>query len=347
VDRQQITSKTVEYENQPTHQGNQVGYIRLENFVYDAGHKDIYAAIQKAEQEGVTSLVLDLRGNGGGLLTEAIADVSEFVRGGSPVVTQQMFEQVDLYGRPQPRAIHHYALGDDQMKDAQIGRTSLPLVLLVNDLSASASEITAGALQDNGRAYLVGQRTYGKATVQDLVNFDFYSGQILDPRDNSSGVKIGRTVARFLVPNRDSQFWAIHPEVVRYMKPNPTPDDMVEEHESDSPNAIPADGPDWTDPRPQASQALRKCVDDQAVAEKADYDAKMAVDGAADYQLISALYAAECVTGLKLPITYGTPVDFDRVKGVRVDDSTVEEDWNPPQDQGDDGADDQGQSVPW
>lgn len=144
----EITIPNVDYELEGT-----VGYIQLTSFNLESGEA-VQEAVEDLEAQGATSLVLDLRDNGGGYVTQAIDIVSLFVEDGD--VMQYSYQN---------GTVTESVTGDKV--------TDLPLVVLVNENSASASEITASALQDNGRATIVGTVTYGKGTVQDLVPLSF------------------------------------------------------------------------------------------------------------------------------------------------------------------------------
>jgi len=161
------------------------GYIRINSFGEQTA-KDVEKAIEKLqEKQTVKGLVLDLRGNPGGLLDQGIKVVNLFIDEG-PIV---------------------YTIGRDKSKkeveNAQRGRrvTKLPLVILVDGSSASASEIVAGALQDYRRGVVAGQRTFGKGSVQSVI-----------PLNNDAGLKL--TVARYYTPSgRSIQAKGIEPDV--------------------------------------------------------------------------------------------------------------------------------------
>lgn len=128
-----------------------VGYISFNTFSTD-GAKDIRRAIEEMKQGGkLKSLILDLRQNGGGLVNEAVEIVSLFVPRGSEVVSMR--------GRD-PRDNKSY------LTQTMPVELDLPLAVLINRHSASASEIVAGALQDMDRAYIIGERSFGKGLVQ-------------------------------------------------------------------------------------------------------------------------------------------------------------------------------------
>jgi len=128
-----------------------VGYITLTTFTQNAG-KNIASALRKLREENeLKGLVLDLRGNGGGLLSEAIDILGIFLPKGSPVVTTKG----KVRDRDQAYSTRRTPIATD-----------LPMVVLINKNSASASEIVSGAIQDYDRGVVMGQRSYGKGLVQ-------------------------------------------------------------------------------------------------------------------------------------------------------------------------------------
>ena len=132
-----------------------IGYLRLTQFS-DPSAEDLRAALRDLRDEGMRALVLDLRGNPGGLLKSAV-DVADLFLAGKPLI-------VSIRGRdPDPdraRGLHGEEGSDFE---------DLPMAVLVDDGSASASEIVAGALKDHGRAKLVGEKTFGKGSVQRVI----------------------------------------------------------------------------------------------------------------------------------------------------------------------------------
>ena len=150
---------------------NNIAYVALYSF-NDQATSQLRAALKELMAQKPAGLVFDLRDNGGGYLSTAIEVVSEFIPSG--VV---MYEE--------------YGDGTRDAYSAQRGgrATEIPLVVLVNEGTASASEITAGAIQDLGRGKLVGVRTYGKGSVQNWIPLSTEKG----------GVRI--TIARWLTPN--------------------------------------------------------------------------------------------------------------------------------------------------
>jgi carboxyl-terminal processing protease len=131
----------------------EVGYIKLDEFTKDAG-RNVLEAYKQLEQKGAKSLVLDLRGNGGGLLHEAVNIVNIFVEKGNLVVSKKAknVENSNIFKTTQ-KAI----------------APNIPLAVMIDAYSASASEIVAGSLQDLDRAVVIGQPSYGKGLVQTII----------------------------------------------------------------------------------------------------------------------------------------------------------------------------------
>ena len=131
--------------------GNNVGYIVISTFAIENCSKDIKKALIELKQQGAKSIVLDLRGNGGGLLGEAVNVVNFFVpKGKEIVVTKGKIKQAGTTYKTMNEPVD----------------TEIPLAVLGDGSTASASEIVSGSLQDLDRAIVVGSRTYGKGLVQ-------------------------------------------------------------------------------------------------------------------------------------------------------------------------------------
>jgi carboxyl-terminal processing protease len=144
-----------------------IGVLRLDAFSRGTAAASA-AAVKRLKRQGATSLVLDLRGNPGGLLDQAVGVASLFLPKGSSVVS--------LAGAHKPLRILYAHGGAD---------STIPLAVLVDGASASASEVVAGALKDHGRATVIGEPTYGKSLVQEIVQLP-------------SGAALKLTVARYL-----------------------------------------------------------------------------------------------------------------------------------------------------
>jgi carboxyl-terminal processing protease len=140
--------------------GRRLGVVELLSFSSGA-HGELRRQVDRLLDEGADGIVLDLRGNGGGLLSEAVLVSSVFIEDG---------EIVSVRGRARPERVED-AEGDAIDED-------IPVVVLVDGGSASASEIVAGALRDRGRATVVGTRTFGKGLVQEVEQLS--NGGVLD-----------------------------------------------------------------------------------------------------------------------------------------------------------------------
>jgi carboxyl-terminal processing protease len=167
--------------------GDGIGYIRLTQFQQDS-HQEVNRALQEflKEKGGLKGLILDLRNNPGGLLDQAVRIADEFIESGLVVYTD---------GRVEAQKTKYAAHKEGTY-------TGFPIVVLVNAGSASASEIVAGALQDHGRAIIIGQRTFGKASVQTIL-----------PLEDGSALRL--TTARYYTPSgRSIQAKGIDPDIV-------------------------------------------------------------------------------------------------------------------------------------
>ena len=151
---------------------NHIGYIKLDQFTENAGN-EVKAAFQKLKEENMNYLILDLRNNGGGLLHEAVNIMNIFVDQNTLISSTKgkIKEQTNNFRTRMPVLDKH-----------------IPVVVLVNEFSASASEIVAGAFQDLDRGVVVGKKTFGKGLVQNVV-----------PLSYNSSLKI--TVSKYYIPS--------------------------------------------------------------------------------------------------------------------------------------------------
>jgi carboxyl-terminal processing protease len=153
--RQEIKIKNVSYYGTIA---DGVGYIRLDKFLDNCAAEVKQALVALKEKQKIKSVVLDLRGNGGGILQEAVKIVNLFVPKGTLIVSQK--------GKIKSNNTEYYATASPV--DAEI-----PLVVLVDNGSASASEIVAGAIQDTDRGVIIGERTFGKGLVQQTISLAY------------------------------------------------------------------------------------------------------------------------------------------------------------------------------
>ncbi len=164
------------------------GYIRIASFQNDTGEnlRSKIEALKEQSSDGIKGLILDLRNNPGGVLSDAIEVSDAFIKQGVIVSTR---------GRDKETNVSYSATPNDILDDA-------PLVVLVNNGSASASEIVAGALQDHKRAIIMGTRTFGKGSVQTVI-----------PLTDGAALKI--TTARYYTPDdRTIQATGINPDII-------------------------------------------------------------------------------------------------------------------------------------
>lgn len=149
-----------------------IGYIDLsEGFNYTTAD-EFNTAMQDLKRQGMQSLVLDLRGNGGGIVEQAVRVAERFLPAGTEILTQKGRTRID----------------NRVWRSTNTAAETMPLVVLVDENTASASEIVAGAFQDNDRAMIVGEKTFGKGLVQNVIDLPGNTGLTL-------------TAARYLTPS--------------------------------------------------------------------------------------------------------------------------------------------------
>jgi len=153
--------------------GEHIGYVRLTEF-RENSYNELHQALEKLKDQGADSLILDLRNNPGGILDVAIKIAEDFLPSGQTIVSTQ--------GR--------HSSEDIMAKSGNNGGDFLdwPMVVMINEGSASGSEIVAGALRDNKRAVLVGVKSFGKGSVQSVI-----------PLPDGSGLRL--TTARYFTPS--------------------------------------------------------------------------------------------------------------------------------------------------
>lgn len=192
ITRAKVDTKSVKWEIKD----DNIGYIEISRF--DSNAADLTRqATTELKQKGVKAVILDLRNNPGGYLDSAVSIASEFMKSGT-IVTEKPTIRT---GKEEK----YSATGKGKLTDA-----SIPMVVLVNGGSASASEIVAGALRDNGRATLIGEKTFGKGSVQAIESL-------------SGGASLRITIAHWFTPKGEN-----------ISKAGITPDTTVEFTEDDA-----------------------------------------------------------------------------------------------------------------
>jgi carboxyl-terminal processing protease len=175
-----------------------VGYIRLNSFTQTASN-EVRSAFLKLKEQGMKELVFDLRGNGGGLLIEAVKIVNMFIKKGEVVVTTK--------GRV-PDENRVYKTMEEPLD------LNIPLVVLIDEGSASASEIVSGSLQDLDRAVIVGTTSYGKGLVQRTYDLKY-------------GSKVKLTIAKYYTPSGRCVQRLEYYDKEEGMKPSEIPDSLI------------------------------------------------------------------------------------------------------------------------
>jgi carboxyl-terminal processing protease len=168
-----------------------VAYIRISQFTPDT-YENLRKALEGLTKDGMSGLILDLRFNPGGRLDQALQILDMLVEHGTLLVTKGR-------NRPESRI--------EASGSGPLGR--FPMIVLINEHSASASEIVAGSLQDNHRAVVIGQRSYGKGSVQEVIPLD------------SKGGELKLTVAYYYLPSgrlvhrkKEATDWGVQPTIV-------------------------------------------------------------------------------------------------------------------------------------
>jgi len=185
-----LVRDTIKIESVKSKVLDNIGYIRLTQFQESTG-RDLSKVLKQFKDQKLQSTILDLRNNPGGLLTASVEVSEQFLPGGKLVVYTK--------GR-ESKKDEWIAKGKDQMDDS-------PMIILINEGSASASEIVAGALQDYGRAVIVGTTSFGKGSVQTIL-----------PLGDGSGLRL--TTAKYYTPKgRSIQSTGITPDIIVKAQP--------------------------------------------------------------------------------------------------------------------------------
>lgn len=234
---------------------------------------EIRGAVKSSKEKASKGVILDLRGNPGGLLHAAVCVVGSFIPPGQLVVQERPLGNGDVKAQRSQNPI-----------DSEI-----PLVVLVNSGSASASEIVSGALQDHGRALVIGERSFGKGTVQEVKLFSV-----------SPMLYKAVTRATYHLPSgRSPQIIGITPNLEIFANPEPTDEDRFALREEDLyPGAVPPTDQPWSETRPAFVSEIKTCMENMGTA-KTKFQEFTANDLVADFQLLSAVDALDCQWSLK------------------------------------------------
>jgi carboxyl-terminal processing protease len=230
---------------------NKIGYIRITGFQEETPD-ELEAAIKELNKEGMRGLVLDLRFNPGGLLQAAVDMCDDFLQDGVIVSTR---------GRLGSRARSQ----DWHAHISTLIPMNMPMVVLVNEYSASASEIFSGAMKDLHRGLIVGHRTFGKGSVQNLLNI----GNNIRP-DGLPEAEMKLTMAYYYLPNGESlhrrdgkKDWGVDPDVVVDLTPDQLSDLLKQKRDSDIIRPTGADNTPATDTTKPAATTEAPVVDTQ------------------------------------------------------------------------------------
>ena len=275
VHKMRVRRSTVEVKNVSSsaseHRGRSLGYLHIDGFVSGSTCSDARRELRLLAESGVDGLVLDLRDNMGGKIDQAVCVADLLLEPRLPVMeirsTRQNRHADTLYSR-------------------QPAMTRMPVVTLVNAGTASASEALAGALQDHGRSLTVGERTFGKGTIQRV-----------RPWNNSGSVMLFFTTARMFTPSgRTAQLTGLEPDLeVQARQDDQTGRRMVLREEDLFPTALSAKAAQTMPVHSRVSRSVRECLQKQG-QEKKRWFWQKPYEITADYQLDKGYGLLHCLT---------------------------------------------------
>jgi carboxyl-terminal processing protease len=234
------------------------GYVRVTQFQEHTGEllADALNALYKDNKTSLRGLILDLRNDPGGLLNGAVAVTAAFVKPDSLVVYTEGRTEDAKMRLTASRENYLRPMQLDYMKNLPAGVKQVPMVVLVNSGSASASEIVAGALQDHKRAVVMGTRTFGKGSVQTIL-----------PLGNGTAIKL--TTARYFTPNgRSIQAKGIEPDIVVEDPAMPEEDEGFGIREADLDKHLSNPNGGEADPVSKPSNSIKAAPADQPGKDK-------------------------------------------------------------------------------
>ena len=235
------------------------GYVRVTQFQEHTGEllTEALQKLYKENKEPLKGLILDLRNDPGGLLNSAVAVTAAFVEPDSLVVYTEGRAEDSQMRLTASREHYLRSMQADFLKNLPAGVKDVPMVVLVNGGSASASEIVAGALQDHKRAVIMGTRTFGKGSVQTIL-----------PIGNGTAIKL--TTARYFTPSgRSIQAKGIEPDIIVEDPAMPS-DDGFEVREADLDRHL-SNGKEPETPKSRPSDVIKQTPSDKP---KGDQDSK-------------------------------------------------------------------------
>lgn len=299
LNREEIKFGNIQYSGMIN---NDIGYIRLDKFLTNC-YAEFRNSFQDLKKKGATKLIIDLRGNGGGILQEAVQIINLFVPKGETIVSQK--------GKiPEMNAKY---LATNEPLDNKI-----PIVVLVDTASASASEITAGALQDLDRGVVIGQRTFGKGLVQQTKQLAY-----------NSQLKI--TVAKYYTPSGRCVQAINYSKKDKKGKSNYIPDSLIVEYKTKNGRSV-FDGsgisPDLKTETPIYSSLLLNLVSKYIIFDYAtQYRVKFSkISSAKDFKLSDAEYEEFCSFAKSKKFEYqtGTMEKFKELKKAAEDEKYLD-----------------------
>lgn len=250
-----------------------IGYVKLTGFI-ETSFSDLKDEVERLNEQcegGIRGLVFDMRNNSGGLLSQGVRISDYFIPEGKIVTVKNRRKGFFALGS-----------GDEVYNAHRAGTLAIPVVTLVNDGSASAAEIVASALQDNQRSLIVGERTFGKASVQTLLN-----------PSQGAGYYVKLTIARYFSPSgRTLQVVGVTPDFK--VAPEVSGEMPMGFREEDLSNHLPKIDSEYSSPNADLAERIKPCIQRRGLAERIFKD-NPHPQIKFDFQLYSGADVLECV----------------------------------------------------